>query len=96
MGLKQSRGGFDLHSNNIGALIIRIGFWDILYSNYNKETPKAVLVIVEATILASHSSSRILSVPTLVRCLKFLATGATIGALTVTYTISEGSLWLSS
>ena len=25
---------------SIGALIIRIGFWGILYYNYNKEPPK--------------------------------------------------------
>ena len=25
---------------NIGALIIRIGFWGPLYYNYNKEPPK--------------------------------------------------------
>ena len=25
---------------NVGALIIRIGLWGILYYNYNKEPPK--------------------------------------------------------
>ena len=24
----------------IGAFILRIGFWDVLYCNYNKELPK--------------------------------------------------------
>ena len=28
------------HQNNIGALIIRIGFWGLLYSKYNKEPLK--------------------------------------------------------
>ena len=31
---------------NIGALIIRIGFWGPLYYNSNKEPPKIVLVII--------------------------------------------------
>ena len=31
---------------NIGALIIRIGFWGPLYYNYGKEPPKIVLVII--------------------------------------------------
>ena len=26
--------------NYLGALIIRIGFWDIVYHNFNKEPPK--------------------------------------------------------
>ena len=26
--------------DNVGALIIRIGSWGILYYNYNKEPPK--------------------------------------------------------
>ena len=26
----------------IGALVIRIGFWGILYSNYNKEPPESI------------------------------------------------------
>ena len=33
---------------NIGALIIRIGFWGPLYYNYNKEPPKMVLEIIKA------------------------------------------------
>ena len=28
---------------NVGALIIRIGFWGTLYHNYNMELPKRVL-----------------------------------------------------
>ena len=31
---------------NIGALIIRRGFWGPLYNNYDKEPPKIVLVII--------------------------------------------------
>ena len=31
---------------NIGALIIRLGFWGPLYHNYNKEPPKIVSVII--------------------------------------------------
>ena len=31
---------------NIGALIVRIGFWDPFYYNYNKEAPKIVLGII--------------------------------------------------
>ena len=34
---------------NIGALIIRIGFWGPLY--YFKETPKIVLLIIWAPII---------------------------------------------
>ena len=33
-------------TNTIGAFIIRIGFWDPFYYNYNKERPKIVLVIL--------------------------------------------------
>ena len=40
-----------LPGHNIGALIIRTGFWAPLNYNYNKEPPKIVLVIVEAHIL---------------------------------------------
>ena len=32
-------------SCNLGALIFRIGLWGILYSNYNKELPKALVPI---------------------------------------------------
>ena len=28
--------------SNVGALIIRIGFWRIIYSNYNKEPPNSI------------------------------------------------------
>ena len=36
---------------NIGALIIRIGFWEALYYDYNKEPPKTVQAIIEAPIV---------------------------------------------
>ena len=32
----------------MGALIIRIGFWGILYHSSNKEPPKMVLVFIKA------------------------------------------------
>ena len=35
---------------NMGALIIRIGFWGILYYSYNKEPPNPILII-KASIL---------------------------------------------
>ena len=38
-------------SANMGALIIRIGFWGPLYYNCNKEPPKIVWVIMKAPIL---------------------------------------------
>ena len=31
---------------NLGALIIRIGFWGLFYYKYNKEPPKIVSVII--------------------------------------------------
>ena len=37
--------------NNVEPLIIRIGSWGLLYSNYNKELPKIVLVIIKAAVL---------------------------------------------
>ena len=36
---------------DIGALIIRIGFWGPFYYNYNQEPPTIVLVILKAPIL---------------------------------------------
>ena len=38
------REGCPLHSNtgNVGALIIRIGFWGILYYRYNKEPQDSI------------------------------------------------------
>ena len=36
------------HDHDIGALIIRIGFWGILYYSYNKEPPKIVQVMIKA------------------------------------------------
>ena len=36
---------------NIGALAIRIGFWGLLYYNYNKEPPEIVLVFFCAPLL---------------------------------------------
>ena len=41
-----------MSGNNIGALIIRIGFGGRLYYNYNKEPPKILLVLM-APILGS-------------------------------------------
>ena len=41
---------------NIGALIIRIGFWDPVYYTYNKEPPqKIVFVIIKSTIFGGKS-----------------------------------------
>ena len=37
--------------SNIGALIVKIGCWGPLYSNYNKELPKTVWGLIEAPIL---------------------------------------------
>ena len=34
--------------DNIGAFIIRIGFWGPFYYNYHKEPPKIALVILQA------------------------------------------------
>ena len=42
-----------LGNPNIGALIIRIGFWRALHYNYNKEPPRIVQVITTAGIEAS-------------------------------------------
>ena len=39
-----------LRGINIGALIIRIGFWGILYYNYNEGPPEIVLVAISAPI----------------------------------------------
>ena len=44
---------YKLGAITIGALIIRIGFWGILYYSYNKEPPqKIVLVIIWAPTLS--------------------------------------------
>ena len=40
---------------NVGALIIRRGFWGISYPNCVKEPPKIVLVIISAPIPIVHS-----------------------------------------
>ena len=37
--------------STIGAVIIRIGFWNPLYYDYNKEPPKIVWVIIWASTL---------------------------------------------
>ena len=34
------------HKPNIGALVIRTGFWAPLYYNYNKKPPKILSVII--------------------------------------------------
>ena len=48
--------------HNVGALIIRAGFWAPLYSNYIKRNPKIVLVTVWAPVLSvaadAHSAYR--------------------------------------
>ena len=37
--------GFDKGDGvNVGALIIRIGFWGPLYYNYNKDIPKIAII----------------------------------------------------
>ena len=43
----------EMTKQNMGALMIRIGFWDILYQNIVKKgTPeKKVLAIIEAPVL---------------------------------------------
>ena len=37
-----------LHAATVRALIVRRGFWGMLYYNYNKEPLKTVLVIIQA------------------------------------------------
>ena len=45
---------------NIGALVIRIGFWGPLYYSYNnKEPPKIVLVIIAAPFFCSLRHNRV-------------------------------------
>ena len=37
---------------NVGALIVRIGFWGMFYYGFHMEPPKMVLVILKAAVFA--------------------------------------------
>ena len=57
-GLRQL--GFSFLLQNIGPLIIRIGFWGPLYYNYKKEPPPTLLlVIVKGPVLVQVCVERI-------------------------------------
>ena len=49
-------GHLKIDMGNIGALIIRIGFWGILYYTYNKEPPKPIVIIKAPTLAQAVKS----------------------------------------